>query len=326
MRNCNADADVDVCFGGQCRPGVGADYLERQSAPRLFGLESVSGLAAADFRAAGLREIPDWLRTKLALLRPDRRVAAVFPKRSVHLHRPDPSDDAVQCSFLGGPGLDSFVRADRAGVRIRFVVPDAIGRHEDAGARRELGLHRGGLGFEQFRYLPGTHSALQQLGRCVPTGEDLPRPGQLGGRSAGQFHLVFISGPVRDLSLYRLRVALWPDPLATGVGHGGAAQDWTTRPGVKSISMMSRAKRILTGLAALMIGFVVWLPCLHLFFAKSASEFVQAKGLSPRARELAAEQLQFWTDPHLRDRELRRMRASNAEWDFMGRSFLVSQA
>jgi len=90
--------------------------------------------------------------------------------------------------------------------------------------------------------------------------------------------------------------------------------------------MMSRAKRILTGLAALMIGLVVWLPCLHLFFATSASELVQTKGLSPRARELAAGQLQFWTDPHLRDRELRRMRASNAEWDFMGRSFLVSQA
>jgi len=71
--------------------------------------------------------------------------------------------------------------ADRAGVWIRFVVPDAIGRHEDAGARCQLGFHRGGLGFEQFRHLPGTLSALQQLGRCVPTGEDLPRPGQLGG-------------------------------------------------------------------------------------------------------------------------------------------------
>ncbi len=90
--------------------------------------------------------------------------------------------------------------------------------------------------------------------------------------------------------------------------------------------MRSRGKRILTDLAALMIGLVIWLPCLHLFFAKSNSELVQTKGLSPRARELAAEHLQLWTDPHLRDRELRRIRASNAEWDFMGRSFLVSQA
>jgi len=90
--------------------------------------------------------------------------------------------------------------------------------------------------------------------------------------------------------------------------------------------MRLRARRILTGLAALMIGLVIWLPCLHLFFAKSASELVQANGLSRRARELAAGQLQLWIDPHLRDRELRRMRASNAEWDFMGRSFLVSRA
>jgi hypothetical protein len=33
--------------------------------------------------------------------------------------------------------------------------------------------------------------------------------------------------------------------------------------------------------------------------------------------------LYLWTDPQLRSEELKRMRASNAEWDFMGRSFLV---
>lgn len=41
------------------------------------------------------------------------------------------------------------------------------------------------------------------------------------------------------------------------------------------------------------------------------------------ARQLAARHLQLWTEPHQREQELRRMRASNAEWDFMGRSFLV---
>src|SRR5205807_348885 len=46
-------------------------------------------------------------------------------------------------------------------------------------------------------------------------------------------------------------------------------------------------------------------------------------GISPKARQLAARHLQLWTDPTLRRRELEKMRASNAEWDFMGRSFLV---
>src|SRR6185295_9771848 len=38
---------------------------------------------------------------------------------------------------------------------------------------------------------------------------------------------------------------------------------------------------------------------------------------------LAARHLQLWTEQKLREQELARMRASNAEWDFMGRSFLV---
>ena len=86
---------------------------------------------------------------------------------------------------------------------------------------------------------------------------------------------------------------------------------------------MLRAKRILSGLAALAITLVIWLPCLHFFFAQPASSFHRSEGLSPKARQLAARHLQLWTDPGLREQELRRMRASNAEWDFMGRSFLV---
>jgi hypothetical protein len=38
---------------------------------------------------------------------------------------------------------------------------------------------------------------------------------------------------------------------------------------------------------------------------------------------LAARHLRLWIEPKLREQELRKMRASNAEWDFMGRSFLV---
>jgi hypothetical protein len=86
---------------------------------------------------------------------------------------------------------------------------------------------------------------------------------------------------------------------------------------------MNRAKRILAGLAALVLAAALWLPCLHLFFARPASAFYVEKGLSPVARELAARQLRLWADAPSRQQELDRMRVSNAEWDFGGRSFLV---
>ncbi len=77
------------------------------------------------------------------------------------------------------------------------------------------------------------------------------------------------------------------------------------------------------GLFAFCLAAVIWLPCLHLFFRKPVSDFYRQNGISPRARELAARHLQLWTEPALRQAELRKMRTSNAEWDFMGRSFLV---
>ena len=86
---------------------------------------------------------------------------------------------------------------------------------------------------------------------------------------------------------------------------------------------MRRMKRILAGLAALLLAGIIWLPCLHLFFAKPASHFHSPVGVSSQAQQLAARHLQLWTEPRLREQELRKMRASNAEWDFMGRSFLV---
>ncbi len=86
---------------------------------------------------------------------------------------------------------------------------------------------------------------------------------------------------------------------------------------------MTRFKKIFAGLIALAVAIAIWLPCLHFFFTKPVSDFYAREGLSPKARELAKRHLQLWTDPKLRERELQRMRASNAEWDFMGRSFLV---
>jgi hypothetical protein len=82
-------------------------------------------------------------------------------------------------------------------------------------------------------------------------------------------------------------------------------------------------KRLVRAAGALLIAAAVWLPCVHFFFQKPVAHFRAPNGVSPAARELAARQLKLWTDPASREAELRRMRGSNAEWDFMGRSFLV---
>jgi len=86
---------------------------------------------------------------------------------------------------------------------------------------------------------------------------------------------------------------------------------------------MSFKKRLLASLTALLGATAVWIPCLHWFFRQAPADFFQASGLSSEARQLAARHLNLWTDPGLKQQQLARMRASNAEWDFMGRSFLV---
>src|SRR3954451_24667897 len=77
------------------------------------------------------------------------------------------------------------------------------------------------------------------------------------------------------------------------------------------------------GLITFILALAIWLPCLHFFFRKPLSDFCQENGISPKARQLAARHLELWTDARLRDAELKKMRSSNAEWDFMGRSFFV---
>ncbi len=66
------------------------------------------------------------------------------------------------------------------------------------------------------------------------------------------------------------------------------------------------------GLLALIAASIVWLPALHLLYARK-----------PPAQKLAARQLALWADPTARGAEIAKMRGTNAEWDFMARSFLV---
>lgn len=85
----------------------------------------------------------------------------------------------------------------------------------------------------------------------------------------------------------------------------------------------SIVKRGFLTFAALVTATGVWLPSMHLLFRPDLDDYVADEGISPRARALAARHLALWSDPALREAEIARMRRSNAEWDFMGRTFFV---
>lgn len=86
---------------------------------------------------------------------------------------------------------------------------------------------------------------------------------------------------------------------------------------------MERVWKVLLMLVVLAVAMLLWLPCLHFFFTPRTEFWRSDRGIAPRVRELAERHLQLWTDPALKQREIARMRRSNAEWDFMGRTFLV---
>jgi hypothetical protein len=85
-------------------------------------------------------------------------------------------------------------------------------------------------------------------------------------------------------------------------------------------------KRTLTDLslsaASLLVAVAIWIPTVHLFFTPGSSE-ARTDEVSPRARALLERQLAPWEDDGPDLRELALLRASNPEWDFMGRTFTV---
>lgn len=88
-------------------------------------------------------------------------------------------------------------------------------------------------------------------------------------------------------------------------------------------SLARTGRRIGLGLAALAVAAGLWIPNVHWLYRPDVNAHLVPAGLPPRTEELAARQLRLWLDPQARAGEIRRMRASNAEWDFMGRTFLV---
>lgn len=74
---------------------------------------------------------------------------------------------------------------------------------------------------------------------------------------------------------------------------------------------------------SLVVACLVWLPALRLLHGRADDAPTPAGPVSSRARAMAARAARLWRDPALREVEVARMRAGNAEWDFMGRTFLA---
>lgn len=77
--------------------------------------------------------------------------------------------------------------------------------------------------------------------------------------------------------------------------------------------------RLLRGSVAVALATLVWLPTVHLVFEGEAD----ADGRARTRDALTEAQLAMVEDPAAREAALARMRSANAEWDFMGRTFVV---
>jgi linalool dehydratase/isomerase-like protein len=86
---------------------------------------------------------------------------------------------------------------------------------------------------------------------------------------------------------------------------------------------VSPVRRIVIAFVSVVIAGAIYLPCLHWAFRPSVDELVSTDGVAPLPAKLARRHLHLWTDPEKLEGELARMRRANAEWDFMGRSFLA---
>ena len=82
-------------------------------------------------------------------------------------------------------------------------------------------------------------------------------------------------------------------------------------------------RRIVCGTVALLAAMAIWLPVVHLFFAPDLEDYFADQRIAPKPNALAARHIKIWTDPLLKAQQINKMRANNAEWDFMGRTFFV---
>lgn len=91
----------------------------------------------------------------------------------------------------------------------------------------------------------------------------------------------------------------------------------------RRVSSLNRLRNVPKILAALVIASCIWLPCMHLIFRSQVSHYRQSHRISNRARELAAGQIEVWSNPKVGNPQMRELRKINPEWDFMSRTYLV---
>ncbi len=82
-------------------------------------------------------------------------------------------------------------------------------------------------------------------------------------------------------------------------------------------------RRVALSLTCLALATGCWAASVHLLFEPELEEFVTAEGVSPRAHALSVRYLELWSDPDELAAGHAAIRASNPEWDFMGRTYLV---
>jgi hypothetical protein len=82
-------------------------------------------------------------------------------------------------------------------------------------------------------------------------------------------------------------------------------------------------KDFLLKFLSLFIAMIIWLPCIHFFYKPDIREYRNNRGIPSKARMMAARHLEIWTEPRLREIELRKMQQRNPEWDFMSRTYFV---
>lgn len=81
--------------------------------------------------------------------------------------------------------------------------------------------------------------------------------------------------------------------------------------------------RLPLGIVALAVGFALWLPLVHLFYADDPADYFAADGLAPKSRKMLNAQTRVFTEDGGWREHIRVMRASCQEWDFMARTFFV---
>ncbi len=94
-------------------------------------------------------------------------------------------------------------------------------------------------------------------------------------------------------------------------------------PSVWAGAQASTGRRFLFAILSFFIAALIWFPQAHRLYTINLEDYRRPSGVPPKVRAIAARHLRLWTDPVLRKQEIDRMRGSNAEWDFMGRTFFV---